>query len=71
MWADLSKLSMSANALLQKAQEKHVIFVPGDSFYTDETDTSTLRLNFTNSSLEVIDNGMRILGELMHTATSL
>lgn len=64
LWITLPE-GMSANALIARAQEEHVIFVPGDSFYTDETDVNTLRLNYTNCNEDTIREGIRRLGKLI------
>jgi DNA-binding transcriptional MocR family regulator len=39
-----------------------VAFVPGKAFYADGSGDNTLRLNYTNSSVEAIDVGIERLG---------
>ncbi|CAN0473817.1 unnamed protein product, partial [Phaeothamnion confervicola] len=51
--------------LLQRALEKRVAFVPGTSFFADGTGKNTMRLNFSNSTPEVIREGVRRLAELL------
>ncbi len=65
MWADMEACGVSARKLIEKAMKENVLFVPGDSFYTEECDPTTLRLNFTNSNIEEIKRGIQILGHLM------
>ena len=64
IWAELPG-HVSALDLLQKAIERKVAFVPGTHFYTDGGHLNTLRLNFSGSTLEQIDQGMDILRELV------
>ena len=58
---------VNAGALFQQAVERGVAFVPGTSFYPDGGHENTLRLNFSNSTLEQIHTGMTILRELFTT----
>ena len=37
---------------------------PGDPFYETERNVRTFRINYSNSSDEVIEKGIRILGEV-------
>lgn len=64
IWATLPN-EISAVELFEKAQKENVIFVPGNPFYTDGRVASTMRLNYTNSSEEMIEEGMRRLGGLI------
>ena len=47
------------------AVEKGVAVCAGDPFYEYERDVPTIRLNFSNGSDEVIDKGIRILGDVI------
>jgi 2-aminoadipate transaminase len=42
---------------------KKVAFLPGTHFYADGSGKNTIRLNFSNASLEQIENGIRAMGE--------
>ncbi len=53
-----------AGETFQKAIERGVAFVPGTSFYPEGGHHNTLRLNFSNSSLEQIKTGMATLRQL-------
>lgn len=63
LWCTLPA-GLSAEALFHKAIERKVAFVPGRPFYVDDTD-DTFRLNFSNSSPELIDEGIARLGQCL------
>ena len=63
IWATLP-VGMSSKALFDKAIQEKVAFVPGDPFYTDGRNANTMRLNYTNASREVIEEGIQRLGKL-------
>ena len=63
IWATLPD-GQSAKDLFDKAIKKNVAFVPGDPFYTDGRDANTMRLNYTNASSEMIEEGIKRIGEL-------
>jgi len=65
IWVELPE-DMIAKELLQKAIENKVAFVPGTHFYVDGGHENTLRLNFSNSSVEQIQIGMRTLSKLIY-----
>ena len=54
----------NASDVFKLAVEQGVAFVPGTSFYPDGGHHNTLRLNFSNSTLPQIHDGMAILREL-------
>ena len=64
IWAELPE-GMDTVQLLSKAVEKKVAYVPGTYFCADGGHLNTLRLNFSNSTLEQIETGMSILNELV------
>lgn len=66
LWMTLPE-NISVLSLLNKASNKNVVFVPGLPFYISATDDpgNTLRLNYTNSSKEEIDFGVKSLAEAM------
>ncbi len=61
-WAEMPE-GASAMDLLERAVERKVAFVPGRAFYTDGTGGNTMRLNFSNSDEERIEEGMARLGQ--------
>lgn len=46
-----------------KVIKRKVAFLPGTHFYADGTGRNTMRLNFSNASLEQIEDGIKVLGE--------
>lgn len=70
IWATLPE-GISAMKLFEQAKEKKVVFVPGNPFYTDGREANTMRLNYTNSSKEVIVEGIQRLGALLSHLDSL
>lgn len=61
IWAELPE-GIDTLAMMPKAIDRGVAYVPGTHFYCEEgTHRNTLRLNFSNSTLEKIDEGMEIL----------
>ena len=67
IWAELPE-GVDAREMLNKAIERKVAFVPGTHFYAGGGHVNTLRLNFSNSSLEQIDRGMTALREIVSAA---
>lgn len=59
---------INATELFDKAVENGVAFVPGTFFYPDGGHHNTLRLNFSNSTLEQISTGMAKLREVIKNA---
>jgi len=66
IWVELPE-NVNALELLQKAIEQKVAFVPGTHFYADGGHVNTLRLNFSNSTIEQIHTGMTLLEKLIRT----
>jgi 2-aminoadipate transaminase len=60
LWARLPA-GMNAAALLPRAVDRNVAFVPGAAFYAGHADERTLRLSFVTASSEQIDIGIRAL----------
>lgn len=60
LWGELPRY-VSAEEVFGKAIERKVAFVPGLPFYVDDTD-NTFRLNFSNSTPERIEEGIKRLG---------
>ncbi len=66
LWAQLPK-GCSSLELFEIAAQNNVVFVPGDPFYVDEGCVNTMRLNYTNSSPEMIEEGIRRLGDAIRS----
>ncbi|MBQ3226172.1 MAG: hypothetical protein IJB48_03860, partial [Clostridia bacterium] len=65
IWVTLPE-GIDTQKLLSEAIEKKVAFVPGVAFMTDiNQPTSALRLNFSTMPDDKIEEGIRILGELL------
>ena len=65
IWVTLQE-GVSALEVFHAAMEEKVAFVPGDPFYTHPENVNTLRLNYTNSTPEMIEEGIRRLGNILH-----
>ena len=64
IWADLPG-KIDAVSMLAKAVEKKVAYVPGTYFCVDGGHLNTIRLNFSNSSIEQIEYGMNALSSII------
>ena len=58
LWITLPE-GMDADDLWKKALNRKVAFAPGAPFFPDNPKKNTLRLNFSNSDLDTIREGMR------------
>jgi 2-aminoadipate transaminase len=57
-----------AMALLDKAVDAGVAFVPGAPFFAGDADSRTLRLSFVTLSVEAIREAVAILGRVLQEA---
>ena len=64
LWVTLPK-GASAMELFHKAIKEKVAFVPGNPFYINKTDVNTLRLNFSCTPPDVIEEGIKRLGKVI------
>jgi 2-aminoadipate transaminase len=64
LWVVLPQ-ALDAAALLKKAVDSKVAFVPGTAFYPDGSGHNTLRLNFSSSQPAQIETGIRRLGRVL------
>ena len=64
IWAEMP-VGTDTVQMLQKAVEHKVAYVPGTYFCADGGHMNTLRLNFSNSTPEQIERGMRILNRIV------
>ncbi len=75
LWVQLPSVNgkpMHAVDLLPVAVEKGVAFVPGAPFYSEQADTSTLRLSFVSATDEQIRKGIAMLAAAINDyATTL
>ncbi len=64
LWVELPE-SVNATTLLSAATEMGVAYIPGTHFYCEpDTHHNTMRLNFSNASLDNIEKGMNKLKAL-------
>jgi len=61
LWVTLPD-GMSSMELFEIAIKENVAFVPGEAFYSNNPETNTLRLNFSNSNEQKIEEGIKRLG---------
>jgi 2-aminoadipate transaminase len=64
LWVSLPE-GMDAVALLEKAIENKVAYVPGVAFYPDDSGRNSFRLNFSNAQPEQIMRGIQRLGDVL------
>ena len=64
LWARLPQ-GMSALDVFNKAYEQNVAFVPGGPFYANDGEDNTFRLNYSNSSDKMIEEGIKRLGKIL------
>ena len=62
LWVTLPE-EISSVELFNLASKENVAFVPGDPFYVNVEKTNTLRLNYTNSNEEQIEEGIKRLSK--------
>jgi 2-aminoadipate transaminase len=61
LWVELPK-NITSLELFELALKDKVVFVPGEPFYINKTETNTLRLNFSCVDKETIATGIERLG---------
>lgn len=64
LWVELPE-RLSADRLFEEALRERVAFVPGAPFFAADPRHNFMRLNFSNSRPEMIEQGMRRLGGAM------
>jgi 2-aminoadipate transaminase len=65
LWVTLPE-GLSSMDLFELAIKENVAFVPGQAFYADGNGANTLRLNFSNSDEEKIEEGIKRLGKTIN-----
>jgi 2-aminoadipate transaminase len=56
---------LRADELVHRTMKRGVIFVPGNSFYTNRQGSNHIRLNFTNADPAEIETGVKIMADEM------
>lgn len=67
LWVTLPN-DISAMQLFDQAVIAKIVYVPGDPFYTSGKNRNTLRLNYTNSTSQEIDEGIQRLAVVINNA---
>jgi len=62
--------SVDTNDLMLKAVDQHVLFVPGRDFFPDASGHRFMRLNFSNSKPEQIDEGISRLAHVFEAVAN-
>ncbi|MBI5681026.1 MAG: PLP-dependent aminotransferase family protein [Methanobacterium sp.] len=65
LWVTLPE-GLSSLDLFDIAIKENVAFVPGKAFFADGSGNNTLRLNFSNSNEEKIEEGIKRLGKAIY-----
>jgi len=65
LWVTLPE-DLSSLDLFDLAIKENVAFVPGNAFFADGSGDNTLRLNFSNSDEERIEEGIKRLGKAIY-----
>jgi 2-aminoadipate transaminase len=68
-WVTLPE-GVDAVAMLPRAVEQGVAYVPGAAFYASEPRTNTMRLSFVTSTPEQIDRGVATIARVLSTTMS-
>lgn len=64
LWVTLPP-GASSTALLEESVKQKVAFIPGTPFFTDGSGDNAMRLNFSNSTPEQIDQGISRMGKVL------
>lgn len=64
------KNGISSREVLKCCYKKGVLFTPGDIFYVNGNETSTMRLGFSRVSEEDINKGIKIIGDVVNEMMS-
>ena len=65
-WVELPE-SVNARDVLELAMHEKVSFIPGNGFFATRPRSNTMRLNFSGIGPEKIEQGIAILGRIVHT----
>jgi 2-aminoadipate transaminase len=65
-WVELPE-DVDAKDVLELAMQEKVSFIPGNGFYATRPRSNTMRLNFSAMDPEKIEQGIAILGRIVHT----
>lgn len=63
IWCEFKNGFNASEAFLDAVNETETAYVSGTAFFAEDIVHNTLRLNYSNASIEQIENGIRKLGE--------
>ena len=69
IWATLPE-GLTAVDVMEYAAKRGVAVCPGDPFYEEDRNVRTMRINYSNSSDENIEKGIKILGDTLRELMS-
>ena len=64
IWATMPE-GLAAVDVMDYAAKRGVAVCPGDPFYEEDRNVRTMRINYSNSSDEAIEKGIKILGDAL------
>lgn len=67
IWVEVPEYINTDELFTEAVKDKKVAYVIGSAFYPHGEDKRHMRLNFTLSTLDQIEEGIRRLGELLHS----
>ena len=65
LWLSLPKFINTDDLIYKAVEEEKVAFVVGSAFYFDEPERNAMRLNFSFSSIDLIDEGIKRLARII------
>jgi DNA-binding transcriptional MocR family regulator len=68
IWLTLPDFMDSVDLLADSLKSEKVAFIPGSAFFADRSGANSLRLSFSNSSEENIEQGIARLGRVIRQA---
>ncbi|AGA64128.1 Transcriptional regulator, GntR family / Aspartate aminotransferase [Liberibacter crescens BT-1] len=71
IWMNLMEKLNTATLLKQSLESEKVAFVPGSSFFADRSGTNTLRISFSCTEKEIIEEGIERLSRLIRKEEAL
>lgn len=72
IWGEFDKeLNINTREHFENLIKRDVVYLPGDDFYANHSVSNTMRLNFSNASLEEIEMGIKVIGNYFHELLNL
>lgn len=67
VWLELKENINTNELLLEAAKNAKVAFIPGSGFFPEEGYTNCIRLSYSHSEIDIIEEGIKRLGNLLHS----